>query len=179
MSVDFCGFDVGVTHQLLNDPDVDAVFQQVRCKRMAKRMATDAFGDSCFFHPCLYGFLKAGFKNVVTPCSFRVWVSTQGLRWKNILPPEFPVFAVFKFRPSLYPPSNDVIQSARSVNSCFLWHADLNKRIARFCAEFCQSIYQYPSPTTPDYPTATYNEAVQAYEDGKEVIHCLAASMKR
>lgn len=27
--------------------------------------------------------------------------------------------------------------------------------------------------------TATYNEAVQAYEDGKEVIHCLAASMKR
>ncbi len=27
--------------------------------------------------------------------------------------------------------------------------------------------------------TATYNEAVQAYEDGKEVIHCLAASMTR
>lgn len=27
--------------------------------------------------------------------------------------------------------------------------------------------------------TATYNEVVQAYEDGKEVIHCLAASMKR
>ena len=150
MSVDFGGFDVGVTHQLLNDPDVDAVFQQVRCKRMAKRMTTDAFGDSCFFHPSLYGFLKAGFKNVVTPCSFRVWVSTQGLRWKNILPSEFPVCAVFKFRPSLYPPSNDVIQSARSVNSGFSCHADLNKRIAGFFAEFCQLIYQCPFPTTLD-----------------------------
>jgi hypothetical protein len=27
--------------------------------------------------------------------------------------------------------------------------------------------------------TTTYNEAVQAYEDGKEVIHCLAATMIR
>jgi len=27
--------------------------------------------------------------------------------------------------------------------------------------------------------TATYNEVVQSYEDGKEVIHCLAQSMKR
>lgn len=27
--------------------------------------------------------------------------------------------------------------------------------------------------------TTTYSEAVQAYEDGKEVIHCLAMSMKR
>ena len=27
--------------------------------------------------------------------------------------------------------------------------------------------------------TATYSEAIQAYEDGKEVLHCLAASMTR
>ena len=27
--------------------------------------------------------------------------------------------------------------------------------------------------------TATYEEAVQSYEDGKEVIHCLATSMQR
>lgn len=27
--------------------------------------------------------------------------------------------------------------------------------------------------------TATYNEVVQAYEDGKEVVHCLAKSMTR
>ena len=27
--------------------------------------------------------------------------------------------------------------------------------------------------------TTTYNEVIQAYEDGKEVIHCLAASMVR
>ncbi len=27
--------------------------------------------------------------------------------------------------------------------------------------------------------TTTYNEVTQAYEDGKEIIHCLAASMKR
>lgn len=27
--------------------------------------------------------------------------------------------------------------------------------------------------------TATYDEVVQAYQDGKEIIHCLAATMKR
>jgi hypothetical protein len=27
--------------------------------------------------------------------------------------------------------------------------------------------------------TTTYNEVIQAYEDGKEIIHCLAASMTR
>ena len=130
---------------------------------MAKRMTTDAFGNSSPLHRCLYGFLKAGFKNVVTPCSIRDWVSTQGLRWKNILPSEFPVCVVFKFRPPLYPPSNDVIQSARSVNSGLSRHADLNKRIAGFCAEFCQSIYQCPSPTTPRYNNRVNSEGIKLH----------------
>ena len=63
MGVNFGGFNVGMAHQFLNHPDVNAVFQQMRGKRMAKGMTTDALGDAGFIHGRLYRFLEAGFKN--------------------------------------------------------------------------------------------------------------------
>ena len=70
MRVYLCGFDIGMAHQLLNHPDIDPVFQQMRGERMPKRMATDPFGDAGFIHRRFYCFLQTGFKNVVTSGGF-------------------------------------------------------------------------------------------------------------
>ena len=40
MGVDLGGADVGVAEQLLDDPQIGAVFQQVRCKAVAQRVWT-------------------------------------------------------------------------------------------------------------------------------------------
>ena len=45
MSVDHGGFDIFVAKKFLNSADIVAVLEKVRCKAVAKGMATDMFGD--------------------------------------------------------------------------------------------------------------------------------------
>jgi len=46
MGVNFGGLDVRMPHQLLNDPDVDAVFQQMRRVAVPKRVTGNPLGQS-------------------------------------------------------------------------------------------------------------------------------------
>ena len=43
MGVNFGCFDIGVTHDLLNDSDVNTIFEQMRSKTVPKSMATYPF----------------------------------------------------------------------------------------------------------------------------------------
>jgi len=45
VSVDHGGFDIFVGEKFLNSADIVAVLEKVRCKSVAKGMATDMFGD--------------------------------------------------------------------------------------------------------------------------------------
>lgn len=65
MGVDFGGFYIGVSHELLHHADVNPVFQQVRGKRMSEDMATDPFGDSGSLHGSFDRFLQIRFQNVM------------------------------------------------------------------------------------------------------------------
>lgn len=55
MCVNHCRVDTRVPKQLLHCPDVIATFQQVRRKRMAKRMAGRPFIDTSLCYGNLYG----------------------------------------------------------------------------------------------------------------------------
>jgi len=50
VGVDFRGFDIGMPHQFLDDPDIDAVFKQMRGKGMPEGVATCLFVDACASH---------------------------------------------------------------------------------------------------------------------------------
>lgn len=56
---------MGMTHQFLNDPDVNPVFEQVGGKTMAKGTAADRFCDSRLIYRRPYCLLEPGFKHMM------------------------------------------------------------------------------------------------------------------
>jgi len=66
MGVNFGCFDIGVTHHLLNDSDVNTIFEQMRSKTVPKSMAAYPFGDPCFIDSSLHGLLQARLKHMVS-----------------------------------------------------------------------------------------------------------------
>ena len=85
MGVDHCGLHVVVPQQFLHGPDVVALLQEMRRKRMAKRMAGCPFRDSrpehslpkCTLHDCLV--------HVVAVMVTSLPIPKIGLRRKNPL----------------------------------------------------------------------------------------------
>lgn len=65
MVLDFCGLDIGMAHQFLDDADVDPVFEHVGGKRVPEGMAAHALGEAGPIHRHLERLLKPGFEHVV------------------------------------------------------------------------------------------------------------------
>ena len=43
MGIDFCGFDIGMPHKLLNNTDIHIVLQEMSGKDVAKGVTPDGF----------------------------------------------------------------------------------------------------------------------------------------
>ena len=66
VSIDLCSLHIGMTHQFLNDPNVNPVFKQVGGKTMPKSMTANRFCKSRLSYGGLYRFLEPGFKHMMT-----------------------------------------------------------------------------------------------------------------
>ena len=66
MGVDLGGLYIRVAEQFLKDADIYPVFQHMRGKTVAQRVATNPLVDSGLLHSPLYRFLQNGLENMVT-----------------------------------------------------------------------------------------------------------------
>ena len=53
MGIDFCRADAGMTEQFLDDPQVGAIFQQMRGKAVAQHVRTHRARNTSSFHALL------------------------------------------------------------------------------------------------------------------------------
>lgn len=86
VGVYFGRLDIGMAHQLLDDPDVDAIFKQVGGKTVSERMATDLFGNPGFFYGGFHRFLEARFQHMVPSGFSGSGISAAFFRREEILP---------------------------------------------------------------------------------------------
>ena len=67
MSIDHCGFDIPVSEELLDRPDIVAGFEEVRGEGMAERVASRPGSQAGLDHSVADGSLDERFVNVVAP----------------------------------------------------------------------------------------------------------------
>ena len=72
MRVDHRRFDVAMPQQLLDGSNVRTVFEQVRGKRMAERMARGSFRQTSHHHSFSDGLLHEGFVKVMATLFLRL-----------------------------------------------------------------------------------------------------------
>ena len=77
MVLDFCGLDIGMAHQFLDDANVDPVFENVGGKRVPEGMAAHALGEAGPIHRHLDRLLKPGFEHVVPSRSLGARIRAQ------------------------------------------------------------------------------------------------------
>ena len=86
VGVNLGGLDIRMAHQLLNDADIDAVFQQVRGVAVSKGVAGDPFGQSCAAHRRPDRFLQPRGKDMVAANPAAAGVGAAFFGGKQVLP---------------------------------------------------------------------------------------------
>jgi hypothetical protein len=86
MGIYFGGLDVGMSKEFLQHPNIHPIFQHMRGKAVAQRMATDFLVNLCRFGRPLNSLLQAGFKYVVPHFPARTGIHRTFLCWKHPLP---------------------------------------------------------------------------------------------
>lgn len=85
MRVDHRRSHIGMTQQLLHDPDIRSAFQQMGREGMAQRVTRDALREIRDPRGMLHRALQDGGMQMVTPTNARL-VSERSLRRKHISP---------------------------------------------------------------------------------------------
>jgi hypothetical protein len=67
VGIDHCCSEIPVSQQFLHLADIVAVFYQVRCEAVAKRMAACRFRDACARHGLMYRPLEDAWIEMVPP----------------------------------------------------------------------------------------------------------------
>jgi len=86
VGVDHRGFDVLVTQELLDRPNIIAIFDQVGGERVPERVAARRPRDSDVAHRLLHGSLHHGLVQVMTPLDMRPRVVTPMVGREDPLP---------------------------------------------------------------------------------------------
>ena len=77
MGVEFGRFYIGMTHEFLDDADVDAVFQYVGGEGMPEGVTAHAFGDGGSINRRLDRFLQTRFEHVVPTRNLKAGIHAQ------------------------------------------------------------------------------------------------------
>ena len=89
MGVDFRGFDVGMPHQLLNNPYVYAILQQMGGKTVTKGMGGGRLVHTGFCQGFFKYFLHSTAVGMVATVDLVFTVVHQAFRNENVLPGKF------------------------------------------------------------------------------------------
>jgi hypothetical protein len=90
VGVNLGGFYIGMAHQFLHHPDIDAVLKQAGGKRRTTGMTAYGFGDTGSVYRHLHRLLQAGFKHMVPAQGIASGIMAKTLCREDILPSQFP-----------------------------------------------------------------------------------------